>query len=223
MVCRNCHADSGRGAEGHQEQLNLSAAMHGFHAVYLDPTDDKNCLFCHGGNGIDDLHTTLGLECVNCHGSLAEHAVSLLKEEKKPAAARLLDILVEERHEAEVSIKPRKPWSMEPDCLACHVDFHPPEVSSSVNGWTADDQGLFAHQHGQDGVLLCASCHGSAHALYPNSSSSGQAAGNLQPLQYQNNRYPLGADRGCAVCHTVDMEDEVHHPGSLGIFRNRVE
>ncbi len=223
VVCRNCHADSSHGAKGQPEQLNLSAAMHGFHAAYLDPTDDKNCLFCHSGNGIDDLHTTLGLECGNCHGSLTEHAISLLEEEKKPAAARLLHLLGAEGHEAKSAIKPRKPWSMEPDCLACHQDFQPPEVSSSVNGWTADDKGLFSNQYSQDGVLLCASCHGSAHTLYPNNSMFGKDAGNLQPLQYQHNRYPIGADRGCAVCHTTDMEDEMHHPGSLGTFRNRVE
>jgi hypothetical protein len=24
----------------------------------------------------------------------------------------------------------------------------------------------------------------------------------------------------CGACHTRDMEDEVHHPNSLGMFRN---
>jgi len=45
--------------------------------------------------------------------------------------------------------------------------------------------------------------------------------GVLQPLQYQKSPFPIAADKGCAVCHTEDMEEEMHHPGSLATFRNR--
>ncbi len=224
VVCRNCHADSSHGAAGRTEQLNLSAAMHGFHASYLDPDNGgKNCAFCHASTRSEDIHGMVGLECVNCHGTLTEHAISLLKGDDNSEGTQRLQLLTEVGSATEAAIKGRKPWSMEPDCLTCHVNFHPPEANTSFNSWTADEKGLYAHQHSQDGVLLCASCHGSVHALYPNTDPSGKEAGNLQPLQYQKNRYPIGADRACAVCHTVDMEDEVHHPGSLGTFRNRIE
>lgn len=231
VVCRDCHADHSRGAAGQAERLNLSAAMHGFHAAYLYK-DNNSCTFCHAGSdhgatgSPEDLHTRLGLACSDCHGSLADHAISLLKEEqeaKKPGSNSLLTLLADKGTLPVESIKGRMPWTMEPDCLTCHVDFQPPETANAFNSWTADKQGLFAHRHGDEGVLLCASCHGAQHSLYPADNAHSAEAGILQPLQYQNSPYPIGADRGCAVCHTVAMEEELHHPGSLGSFRNRVE
>ena len=43
---------------------------------------------------------------------------------------------------------------------------------------------------------------------------------NLLPLQYQGTPYPIGANSECRACHTIDMEDEIHHPNMLGEFRN---
>jgi hypothetical protein len=231
VVCRNCHADSSRGAVGQPELLNLSAAIHGFHASYLYK-ENNSCTFCHansaqGASGnMEDLHSTLGLECTNCHGALADLAMSLLKEKgqsQKPGSAKLLTMLADKGEVAQDTIKGRMPWSMEPDCLTCHVGFQPPDSSTAFNTWSADTKGLFVHRHGEEGALLCTSCHGSQHALYPADNAYSKAIGNLQPLQYQNSPYPIGADRGCAICHTVKMEEERHHPGSLGTFRNRVE
>jgi mono/diheme cytochrome c family protein len=235
VVCSSCHADSSRGTSGQSARLNLSAAMHGFHAAYIDQNIDQktsNCAFCHANNAeeatgkLEDLHNTVGLACSDCHGALADHAMSLLKEEeqaKKPQARKLLALIADKGETALESIKGRKPWVMEPDCLTCHQGFQPPDASSAFNTWTADKKELFAHQHSNDGVLLCASCHGAQHSLYPADNPYSRQAGNLQPLQYQNTPYPIGANRGCAVCHTVEMQEELHHPGSLGTFRNQVE
>jgi len=234
ITCRDCHADSSRDAKGLPERLNLSAAMHGFHAAFIDHKDPNtnSCDFCHGGNPhgatgkLEDLHGSLGLECANCHGTLADHAISLLKEEQQariPAGGKLLGLIADKGSLPVDAIKGRSPWVMQPDCLTCHKDFQPPETDTAFNSWTKDRQGLFAHRHSMDGVLLCTSCHGAPHSLYPTDNPHSKQAGNLQPLQYQKNPYPIGADRGCGVCHTVEMEDEVHHPGSLGTFRNRVE
>ncbi|MDD3816213.1 MAG: cytochrome C, partial [Desulfocapsaceae bacterium] len=232
VACRNCHADSSQGAAGQAGRLNLSAAMHGFHATYLYK-DDNSCTFCHvnsaqGATGsMDGLHGTLvGLECTNCHGSLADHAISLLKQEQeaqKPASAQLMTLLSDKGTVAQATIKGRLPWVMEPDCLTCHKGFQPPDSITAFNTWSADKKGLFAHRHGEEGVLLCTSCHGSQHSLYPADNAYSKELANLQPLQYQNSPYPMGANRGCAVCHTVEMEEELHHPGSLGTFRYRVE
>jgi hypothetical protein len=231
VLCRDCHADNSRDAAGQAERLNLSAAMHGFHAAYIDQENDS-CSFCHAGNDhgatgrLEDLHGTLGLECTSCHGTLADHAISLLKHEQeaqKPGSGKLLSLLADKTSMPMETIKGRIPWTMQPDCLTCHVGFQPPEVSTAFNTWSADKKGLFAHRYSEEGVLLCTSCHGAQHSLYPADNSYSKEVGNLQPLQYQNNPYPIGADRGCAVCHTVAMENEVHHPGSLGTFRNRAE
>jgi hypothetical protein len=231
VACRDCHADNSRNAQGQPEQLNLSAAMHGFHAAFID-NNTNSCDFCHGGNPhgatgkLEDLHARIGLDCTNCHGTLADHAISLLKDEQqapKPTAGKLLGLIAGKGTMPVESIKGRKPWLMQPDCLTCHQDFQPPETSTAFNSWTTDKAKLFAHRRGMEGVLLCTSCHGAPHSLYPADNPYSKQVGNLQPLQYQNTPYPIGADRGCAVCHTIDMEDELHHPGSLGTFRNRVE
>lgn len=231
VTCRDCHADSSRDAKGLPERLHLSAAIHGFHAAYIDQ-DNNSCNFCHGGNphgatgGLEDLHAGLGLECANCHGTLADHAMSLLKHEeqaKKPSSAPLLRQIANKGSVPANTIKGRLPWVNEPDCLSCHKGFQPPEADTAFNTWTSDKQKLFAHRHSEEGLLLCTSCHSAPHSLYPANTPYSRQAGNLQPLQYQNNPYPISADRGCAVCHTVEMEEELHHPGSLGTFRNRVE
>ncbi len=231
VVCSSCHADSSRGAAGQPGQLNLSASMHGFHAAYLYK-DNNSCAFCHansaqGATGsMEDLHGTLGFECTNCHGTLTDHAISLLKEKQqaqKPGSGKLLALLADKGEVAQATIKGRMPWVMEPDCLTCHKGFQPPDSSTAFNSWSADKNGLFAYRHSDEGVLLCASCHGAQHSLYPANNPYSKEVGNLQPLQYQSNPYPIGANRGCAVCHTVAMEDELHHPGSLGTFRVRME
>lgn len=231
VVCSSCHTDSSRGAEGNPGLLNLSAAMHGFHATYLYK-DNNSCASCHASStqgatgGMDGLHRTIGLACADCHGSLADHAMSLLKEEQeaqKPGSGKLLSLLADKGEVAQETIKGRRPWVMEPDCLTCHVGFQPPESSTAFNSWTIEEKGLFAQRYGEEGTLLCTSCHGSQHSLYPADNAYSKEIGNLQPLQYQDSHYPIGADRGCAVCHTVEMADEMHHPGSLGTFRNRVE
>ncbi len=234
ITCRDCHADSSRDSQGLSERLNLSAAIHGFHAAYIDHTDPNtnSCDFCHGNNPhgatgkLEDLHGGLGLDCANCHGTMTDHSISLLKEEKQariPHGGKLLALIAPKASLPVQAIKGRSPWVMQPDCLTCHQDFRPPETDSAFNSWTQDRQGLYAHRHSMDGVLLCTSCHGAPHSLYPADNPHSKEAGNLQPLQYQKNHYPIGADQGCAVCHTVAMEEEMHHPGSLGTFRNRVE
>ncbi|MDX9818178.1 MAG: hypothetical protein RBT16_04645, partial [Desulfococcus multivorans] len=68
--------------------------------------------------------------------------------------------------------------------------------------------------------LMCAACHGSPHALYPADNPFGNDRDNIPPVQYQGMPYPMGANRNCKVCHMRDMNEEVHHPNSLGMFRN---
>ncbi|PIE59178.1 MAG: hypothetical protein CSA32_05365 [Desulfobulbus propionicus] len=41
-----------------------------------------------------------------------------------------------------------------------------------------------------------------------------------RPLQYQQNTLPIGSNLDSTVCHTVEMEDKMHHPNILTTFRN---
>ena len=226
VVCSSCHGDSGRGTESKAGLLSLSAAIHGYHAGFLEK--ENSCVLCHSSNetgashSYDGIHKRLNLGCSNCHGTLPEHAASLLKQEgENGQAKKLLSLLQQSSDTALAEITPRTPWIMEPDCLNCHIDFQPPETETAFNTWTKDESGLFHNRTGEAAVVLCSSCHGQPHALYPADNRYGKVIGALQPMQYQNNPYPLAANEGCAVCHTTEMDDPMHHPGSLATFRNK--
>ena len=62
--------------------------------------------------------------------------------------------------------------------------------------------------------LQCQACHGATHATYPaHNTNFGADRDNIQPLQYQGMRRAIGAAASCEVCHTMEMEDSIHHPG----------
>jgi mono/diheme cytochrome c family protein len=228
VVCSTCHADSSRAAQGKAELLDLSTAIHGFHAGILAEGEGESCALCHASssNGashsFDGIHRQIELTCSNCHGTMVDHSASLLKGAGDSGRAELLLALLDGKGETALAdIVPRTPWLMEPDCLTCHIDFSPPETDSAFNSWTEDASGLFHNRMGEAGAILCSSCHGQPHSLYPVTSPYGEAMEGLQPMQYQGTPYPIAADKGCAVCHTMEMEDEMHHPGSSAIFRNK--
>ena len=119
------------------------------------------------------------------------------------------------------ALKPRKPWINQPDCLHCHLEYQPPDTDTlAMNAWTEGEPALYCNRTDETGRLFCAACHSSAHAVHPAVNPYGSHLDALQPLQYQLNRLPLGSNRNCALCHTVEMEDEMHHNNSLRDFRN---
>ncbi len=211
VSCATCHSDS----------MNLSASIHGFHANYLTNREADACNVCHSSAFPDSapqftgIHKEIGLDCTSCHGTLGDLALSLLKAreltgEKK--AKQLMKHLIPKKVDSISGVKPRNPWVNEPDCLNCHVDFDEPGSDETFNLWTNSVDELYKSRT-DDAGIKCQACHGTTHAIYP-------AADNLQPLQYQNNPYPIGANKNCRVCHTIDMEDEMHHPNTLTMFRN---
>ena len=119
-------------------------------------------------------------------------------------------------------IKPRNAWVNQPDCLNCHIEFNPPETDETFNQWTTSADDLYRLRT-DDAGIMCQACHGSTHAVYPARNPYGEDRDNIPPLQYQKNPYPVGANKNCKVCHTIDMEEEIHHPNMLGEFRNTVE
>lgn len=228
--CQSCHGDPLKGGESNPGVLNLSAAMHGFHAGFLRGRGGAACLNCHpdapqgATRFFRGIHKDMGFDCTQCHGTLEDHALGLLKAEQqagKTAATRLLQHLnlkpgmVEEA----ADVKPRVPWLQQPDCLTCHVDFAPPETDTAFNVWTAGVDGLYRRRTDDMGIQ-CAACHNSPHAVYPATNPYGADRDNIVPLQHQKNPYPIGADKNCRLCHTIDMQEEMHHPNSLRMFRN---
>ena len=98
-------------------------------------------------------------------------------------------------------------------------DFNEPETDETFNMWTSSVDELYRSRTDDAGVM-CQACHGTTHAIYPATNIFGDKRDNLQPFQYQENPYPIGSNKNCKVCHTIDMEDEMHHPNTLTMFRN---
>jgi cytochrome bd-type quinol oxidase subunit 1 len=222
VECKDCH-------DGTNKQLNLSASIHGFHSIYLKGSGSEACNRCHSlstsgkTKGFRGVHNSIDLECVNCHGTIEEVALPLLLGEdkrNKKEAKKLINLI---NSRSIKSMKPRQPWINEPDCLFCHVNFQEPDMSElEVNSRTSGSDDLFSRKM-DDAGIMCAACHGSQHSLYPENNKINRSKGNLQPMQYQKNPYPIAANKNCKVCHKKNMGEEMHHPNSLRNFRNTVD
>ncbi|WP_027721105.1 cytochrome ubiquinol oxidase subunit I [Maridesulfovibrio zosterae] len=190
-------------------QLDLSTALHGFHAVYLSGRGNDACMMCHPKESLRGVHLDVGMECSNCHGVMENHALALLKSEKdKPAAKQLMALIIPSEYELS-EINARVPWSQQPDCLTCHVEFADPESDSAFNKWTKDRSGLFRNRKDEMDAVMCAACHSSPHAVFPASDERD----NLRAMQYMGEAKPIGSGGTCTVCHEEDMGYPAHHPG----------
>ena len=223
MLCQSCHADPVLGTKGNPELLNFPAALHGWHANFLtDREGMQACVACHpsrpdGPTQCFRSHHSQFMDCTNCHGTMEDHSLSLLKNELeagKTGAARLMAKLSSRKVDSIDEINPRTPWLNEPDCLNCHEDFQMGSSVDAFNTWTDGPGSLYRNRHDQMEAMMCEACHGSTHAVYPATFNKfGNNRDIIQPLQYQGNDRPIGND--CTVCHTVQPEFEGHHPNSL--------
>jgi len=223
--CKNCHHDPGLGFAGRADLLNFSASMHGWHANYLTGRGADACIMCHPADPAGPTDCLRGahaasLDCTHCHGTLEDHALGLLLAEQaagKPGAARLLQHLQPRMVATMEEISGRQPWLQQPDCISCHTEDYlrpDPAAVSAFNRWNDQVDELYRLRTDETGTLQCMACHGSTHAEYPAVNRFfGQDRDSIQPLQYQGNRRPLGADGGCVVCHIVEMDFSVHHEG----------
>lgn len=199
--CKACH-------DG-ELQLNLSTALHGFHAVYLAGRENGACMMCHPQESLRGVHVDAGLECINCHGTMENHALALLKGEKqKPAAKQLMKLITPVDYNLD-EINPRQPSKQQPDCLTCHADFADPDSDSAFNEWTEGKESLFRNRKDEMDAIMCETCHNAPHAVFPATNERD----NLRPLQYMGEAQPIGAAGTCTVCHEDEMEYPAHHPG----------
>ncbi|MFP4398638.1 MAG: cytochrome ubiquinol oxidase subunit I [Desulfonatronovibrio sp.] len=234
VLCQSCHPDPLLNAQGDPEILNLPAALHGFHVNYLtDREGAQACNACHPSDpdGLTDckrgVHATdIRLDCTYCHGTLEDHALTLLKGEyeqgKTKRAERLMENIKPRLVASIEDINPRIPWHQQPDCLTCHEDFGPPESHEvrAFNVWNEHVDELYRLRMDYMG-LMCQSCHGATHAEYPAVNQFGKDRDNIQPLQYQGEPYAIGANNNCSVCHIQEMDFEAHHPNMLKGTRNK--
>ncbi|MFP4587748.1 MAG: c-type cytochrome, partial [Desulfohalobiaceae bacterium] len=222
VLCQSCHPDHLLQSEGQPGLLNLPAALHGFHANYLAHLEGPEaCYACHPSSRqsytdcMRGQHASIpGVDCTSCHGTMEDHALSLLKKEKQegvPGAKRLMRHLKPQMAQSLQEIQPRTPWQDEPDCLSCHEDFQTPENTqvTAFNNWAQGKENLYQSRTDNAG-LMCQACHGATHAEYPAQNSFAENLDNIQPLQYQGDTRSLG--RGtCKVCHFMDYGSSIHH------------
>ncbi|MFO0828169.1 MAG: hypothetical protein U0572_08460 [Phycisphaerales bacterium] len=78
VQCSNCHADPAVGAPGLPEVSTLSHAIHQGMASYVEYVGlDNVCFACHPGirdKTQRDVHKSLGIECIDCHGGMLDVA-----------------------------------------------------------------------------------------------------------------------------------------------------
>jgi len=221
-LCQSCHADPAVGASGQPGIPNFSTSMHGFHANYLANSDHTTCAMCHPAkeNGNTNCnrgrHGQMGITCIDCHGVLEDHAMSLLKHEKERGiigADRMMAGLKTKQVPSEQNVNPRMPWLNEPSCLACHTNFDISTNNGEItayNQWYDGFNSLYRNTADCRGVM-CSACHGSTHAVYMTDNIYGENRDNLQSLQYQNTVGTIGTENNCAVCHSKKMNTNGHH------------
>jgi len=173
-------------------QYSFSRVLHGWHVqndtvLQYDPEFATNCYNCHPGNGLTCYrgHHTLkpsstgvgDLWCTDCHGDLNQRL-----------AEGQLD----------------NPWSEEtlPTCKQCH------SVETGEGSASGDLHiGIFGEflnsRSHKNETLLCSSCHGAPHALYP----STLAKDNEQSIELQGFAGPIGSFNSCTVCHTNSVKN----------------
>ncbi len=221
--CQSCHPDRGTGQGATKELLTLSAALHGLHANYMTGRGAEACASCHPSRADGPTrcqrgrHAAAGLTCVNCHGTMEDHSLALLKHEAEAGkkAAGLLMRALKPRAVADVgAVVPREPWVQEPDCLNCHKEYARPDraTATGFNVWTMGEAGLFQNRRDDMNAMPCAACHNAAHATFPAQNLYGRDRDNIGPLQYMGFAGTLGQSGKCTVCHMESMDGDAHHP-----------
>ncbi len=217
--CLACHGNEFLKFDGGRATLNLSAAIHGFHAERVHETGGKACLACHPASAkqrspcFRGVHARKKMDCTSCHGTMKKHALSLLLMERrygKKVADPLIASLKQSIGENSSQIKSRDAWANEPDCLNCHPDFQHAKKRNTFNQWTKYTTLLYRNRSDANGIP-CAACHGATHAVH-----SKVLPNDTDPKRFASqDNSGIQATDSCIVCHTVAMRRTSHHANIL--------
>ncbi len=201
VMCSRCHRGN---------RPSPSAAIHGWHNIYMADKGETSCRFCHssGPNHAPAFFSGRHRKkrnCTHCHSNLRNHAAGLLKPFTVPEVRGLKASLGIE----EGSVTAREPYAQLPDCLSCHEEFGPASFKSTA-AMTDSSEERFSVRKDEMEALACAACHGRAHELVP----ATRPGVNDQSLAYMGQPGVMGSIT-CTVCHEEEKEDEAHHAGML--------
>ncbi len=177
---------------------SFSDVLHTFHnnsalvKSSYDANISTNCYQCHPGNKVDCYRgahkAKTAIWCVDCHGNLTQRIAG--KQMVTPWQAASLPSC-------------NGPSAGITSAFTCHASLNIPQTT-----WTSTFGGKYINGRGGMGskVVLCESCHGSAHAENP----SAQALDNVQNSNIHTSlgtTFPSGKDKtyalgSCQVCHT---------------------
>jgi len=174
---------------------SFSDVLHRFHAqsalvksTTYDPNIAKNCYDCHPGNNVNcnrGIHKTKNLWCVDCHGDLNQRIATgqmtaPWQESTLPSCS-----------------KPAKGITSN---YACHASVPQTTWNSNFGGYFINGRGGMGNH-----IVLCESCHGSAHGEAPSS----LALDNVENAAIHTSlgtTFPAGKDKtyalgACTICH----------------------
>jgi hypothetical protein len=235
---------AGTGPTGMQTVLpSFSRAMHAYHGSLGDGAGGQlfpssanprdNCYKCHPGAVTDcqrGAMRTGGLQCSDCHGDMLD-----VGGEDDLAAGGSID--------GTNDGGARRPWMDLPRCQSCHTGdanshltgpdlveapdgirlrraFRTTDAAASpilaTNQRFAENQDqLYRHSRGHGG-LLCRSCHGSTHAIWPIDDPSSND--NLEAAALQGHS---GTIIECAVCHgTTNLGNGLSGPHGMHVVND---
>jgi hypothetical protein len=201
VLCAKCHLSNALPGSGYGTIKPLTQALHGKHAMVLDPVanlpmdsiDNRSaCYRCHPGSVTKCLRGAMGnatapdgtalMQCQSCHGDMAT-----------------------------VGSSTRKGWLEEPSCENCHTGTATANSGKirftdafdgsgafrvAANRTFAGTPGVLYRMSAGHGGLQCEACHGSTHAEYPSS----HANDNLQIQRLQGHTGTLAE---CQTCHAT--------------------
>ncbi|WP_152006091.1 cytochrome ubiquinol oxidase subunit I [Desulfoluna spongiiphila] len=201
ITCARCHRGN---------RPSPSAALHGWHNVYMADKGEASCRFCHSSGPEHPPAFFSGrhrkpMDCTRCHGTLTVHAARLLKPLSVPEVVPLKESMKTTLE----AVSPRDAYVHLPDCLSCHEGFEPPPADSLASMTTSQEEQFSAMKDEME-ALSCAACHNRAHELAP----AARPGTNRQAVAYMGEPGVMGRIT-CTVCHAEEPEDEGHHPGML--------
>ena len=174
VLCASCHASPALGTTGQPGVPTLSGAMHSSHASRMQPV----------------FNMGLTNECYACHPGFKTNCQRDVHFSK--------GIFCKSCHGNMTAVgNPlRIPWVDEPTCGGCHKAMEP-EFDFEEPGK------LFKESRGH-GNVMCASCHGSPHAMGPATTPQD----NVQAIELQGHSGPIS---DCTVCHINRPNEKFEH------------
>jgi hypothetical protein len=209
VLCSSCHYSyaldlTQQGPVGPQlSNPTMSRAVHSYHASRItQPSPSGNvCFYCHPGEITQCTRgamATAGLVCLDCHGTLTA-----------------------------VGQANRRPWIDLPKCQSCHTGdalsnfdgqvirrstyTNSPDVATFITAsnkrFAEQDGTLYRNSVGHNGIV-CESCHGSPHAIWP----TREANDNLTATAIQGHD---GMIIECSSCHGTGLSLTLSGPHGM--------